>query len=1386
MVTPIDRKHLYVVVTPPKDPSIEKSFPRPTNPLRQIESLQRHRIQAINLKKFYGQTSSFLVSIGRLLGHKEPTDLEKLKQSTNPAGMIKELSGIIERKDSWASRLERSRQYLLLGETGKALDDLAEVEKLQKLPELYYLKAEAFRQSGDWHAAEQAFELAIKLAGGSRESALKQFPEGGKSFTSIFDTVKKLTNKDDILKKKWESIGATRNVVLESYQSYAESKIAEEALKALVETLFIKKDGSSVTFDKRIGQIYFHVCAEKGVAIGIDFIERILRFSDDKANPELRLSQTLGALLSNPLELLTAKELEENLETIQKMYTHKEIRSTGLLVGGLITDLSEAIPMYRRFPRIYPRLLQTKGLGPTPFTFLRNALKHISEQHLEVFLNLYERFPQQLDHFVEGMSAEQFARLGSFFQWIAMHPEFRDVQIVTALGNAKIYAAAPSFIITLIQNIPVEQHSKYLALFTLGPHAVDTLEICFAEFFKLYPNMRRVVTHWIGDEALEAYQKAKEFSISGHLRGLPQKELAEVSRIFFLSTSLFENFNKQIPELPTRAVEELFNTLFSDDKRLHEVDLSQLIEETISLIKRFPFLAGQFLKIMREDPTFILSLAELAEGISQESFIHLAENYFQSDKEMKSLKPFIKYLSYRPGGFEKLNLLLSIERDRNLSFFNFFSLDPKKLFEDIFDALVENETFSRQFHMRNFIPNTPYTRLSNRLKQNRALVYQVFNIASEYPDAIRAFLIEDAIWENKLPPTDLSRLFTTFCKSQKELEARATMRPLLILIGRERTSIAKHLIAEKDAALRSKIEKIILNGDVDLIEALYPKYLKDRLTQQILKDPPLPSPIARAILRLFQTGKEALAELILNNPDQNSSLLILHAQGDEKLLKEAIAIVSKPATHRSLAETRFLTLISQRRFNLARDYGHKSFRELLEGFPADASLQQDIHDLIVSLRALTWHPREVEAVMQFVRILLQGKADDAQLWISRMQVALEHQPKALREIINSEEWQQMLKSRSGMEKILKDPLFDVSRINDFAAILSQKDVEGNYDLLTRHIANCILTRGGTINRMMINRILDTPLFLTTPLPSRLSSIKRVLILLKNDPLVSDRLASVTLPPPGSVAYRLLLGFLESSSGTPLNLQTCRMAVLSTLLWPLRQSSAGSCFGTSIAIQQDSYDEGIKQSLEDFISIVSSGQLTRTYYNPYRSCQYPIVYDHGAFTLNFRGDNFLARAREFTIASMHPADFPPNNLIICHERITNLITTQKALLIKSYPDKTLFIEAFCNHLIAALKSSISAHFGGFIKQAHANVCGAWMIVDHRMEPLISSRTTFQNAFMNALTVFVKSLDSKDHDNINANTLKLLNTHFAHYFSSDPFVEGFFDTDLASFSFGFSAQ
>lgn len=127
------------------------------------------------------------------------------------------------------------------------------------------------------------------------------------------------------------------------------------------------------------------------------------------------------------------------------------------------------------------------------------------------------------------------------------------------------------------------------------------------------------------------------------------------------------------------------------------------------------------------------------------------------------------------------------------------------------------------------------------------------------------------------------------------------------------------------------------------------------------------------------------------------------------------------------------------------------------------------------------------------------------------------------------------------------------------------------------------------------------------------------------------------------------------------------------------------------------------------------------------------YDSDLYRRQFSGANSLAKAREFTVASM---GMPGKSFIdYCKNDFKAAIKTQFKNVIKT--DETL--EAIAEEMTHFIK----ARFLGYVKAKNRTEFGAWVVVNEKEEPIISSRKTMKDFVLYALAESFKTLAPQDN-------------------------------------------
>ena len=193
------------------------------------------------------------------------------------------------------------------------------------------------------------------------------------------------------------------------------------------------------------------------------------------------------------------------------------------------------------------------------------------------------------------------------------------------------------------------------------------------------------------------------------------------------------------------------------------------------------------------------------------------------------------------------------------------------------------------------------------------------------------------------------------------------------------------------------------------------------------------------------------------------------------------------------------------------------------------------------------------------------------------------------------------------------------------------------------IATCLLNKDGSINFGLIKDMQESKRFEGIPLSAHTKQhMNHVMNILRTDQEFSMRLQQAGVPPRGSQAEMIAKKMLHLGRDETVTQQHVQQVILSGLLVPTRQSDIGSCYATSYVIQMESYRMGLRQTLEDFLSIMQSGNLSRTETRAGGKVEveHPIFADELLESTVFKHDHSLCRAREFTLAMLYTSDYIP--------------------------------------------------------------------------------------------------------------------------------------------------
>lgn len=462
----------------------------------------------------------------------------------------------------------------------------------------------------------------------------------------------------------------------------------------------------------------------------------------------------------------------------------------------------------------------------------------------------------------------------------------------------------------------------------------------------------------------------------------------------------------------------------------------------------------------------------------------------------------------------------------------------------------------------------------------------------------------------------------------------------------------------------------------------------------------------------------------------------------QDLFEKGSQIYSLPDSILQTSQKFLINCIDKRAFNLAGDFmvnRHEGpfWEKILTNPSISIGRVRQLYNLHQSLKTIKLSQDSIDSIERFALCLAQ-QSDEPNVkvdnWFGCVQFMMRHSPQLLNSILDSKDWQAMDNAiKEGAIKNI-DLNFEAVTLskatetikNHILDALSQEKPEGAGPFKQSYLANFLLTPAGSINSDIVPILIEALKSDKVNLYGK-NYIERVLKSIQNDQGFSDILENLqTLPKPGSRVEELVVGYSQAGYG----LNDVRRVALSALLWPMRQSNAGSCFSTGTYIQQSSTVSGLKQNLKRFNEILETGSITLAEEGVVAPVSYPISFDKDLFALRFNGDHFLARVLEFTQASLHQGSNTKTTIKKWAQVLENKIQE-----IQKSSDKTISGIKLKINFEEYFQDAVAARFLGHGKvkiKTGVTDLGTWVMVNRKTEePLIQSRDTFQNLFLNIL-------------------------------------------------------
>lgn len=883
-------------------------------------------------------------------------------------------------------------------------------------------------------------------------------------------------------------------------------------------------------------------------------------------------------------------------------------------------------------------------------------------------------------------------------------------------------------------------------------------------------NIQNMITNL--KKFLELRPKIKEPQIVREIinlleRGINEVSLQHVVELFNLLTIIY-NESEKVCEKAEKTLCDLIHKTKNVEKDLSGFGESlKLIHHAITF---FPEQVPRLLILLKENPNFLLSLTKLHSKLGDDAFSYLLSHYIKDLQSVSSnlTKEFIEKVLQTPKRIDQFKELLQIEQKRNTPLLHLFLIDPARL-DSLLKYLVVNEEFSRQLNFDAQYQDENWTQsLILHLEKHEKRVFELFSVAGYYPSVLKHFWNEESIWDPHVKPTPIAELYQYITTHNITNDVKVMLFKM-VDIGEAELALK---IVKSPTDFKNLLE-VASCGENSLVQELLVKNPNDPLIARLLIQLNTSTiSVVRTLLKLHKNAipmkaqhplVQIAAKKAVQEPFSNlfRNLLVLHVQGNKIVLNKAIAILEKTE------DDKFLTWISEGRLALASDsvFHVNDFWKDLMNAPLNGQQSQQMRDLHNVLQQLQNPPvnlsnSKVAAIEEYGRKLLIDKSSEADSWFAAMLFQMNHNPESIK--------------KSYKETDVRDAL--VAKLNQ------AKDAS----TLTLAIADCLITAVGTINKDLIPELL--PILRTRFDQLKITDEQRQFIefVLKNiqmDQTFSDSFEKLKkVPDPKSIQSRLIRSFLKIDPKKEVTLHDARKVILSALFTSETQYG-GSCFGTAMVRQLNTTKDGLKQVLEDYLNIVSHGFITRIDRLKTQPVDrdYAIYFNENAFKTNFPNDNYLARAREYTIASLGGArsNLAKDLTQKSWKCIWNQIALFKANL-KNEADKKSFalLEKKLNEILTLMQDAFRYHcvlrYLGHVKSKKLNIDGGWVAVNRSIpggedeEPMIASREAFERPFLNTLSTFCKKKMNTFSLEERALMPSLFESFLPNYVLSDQFV------------------
>lgn len=1167
---------------------------------------------------------------------------------------------------------------------------------------------------------------------------------------------------------------------------------------------------------EKLAELYCKWVANNPPNVVDQFMKEVTRISQDNISIYLNALHRISSVRNFSINIAT-----EAWGVLQKMLSDKDLQ-TKIHHDFISAEAPEALDFYLNNPDLYKHIA-TGNYSMWVMVGVSKLVKTMPPQHLSAFLQIWHKLSDEgrvmFDKILQGIEDppipfEQIPKLGPLFTWLLKEWSWV-VEPEVLLDKAIALLHAQPELFSKLNQIPTEGMYLWNYILTstdfverIGEEEVrkvltdkgesDSISKIFIDHSTSKPLLK------LCEECLKANNVQKPFMawldrllfIQG-LKTDPRDTLKDKleklelpQRLFIEKLARCEHPQAVIHLLAiaehTPTIEFLGQVLDALQRHFSQFskNASELAKSFTDLAILMPHQLPRFILILKLHPEMLPKLSQLRSKLTEEEFETLLEYYFVGHDEVDS-KDLSDVSSKIQEVLDNLELiptiktLLALGKKERL-FLPALMYQIKFVDANLLSHLQKNPLFARQISRLEWKdPVNDLKKLSNLLTQNPRQVYQLFELASEYPTTF------PLMFDDLSQMTKLLDLFQVDPYKQKEMVSR-----LLTLNERSETELLHDLmsLAPDEMPLLDRMLDMTRGSwiaEVKSLLALKKEKPQDPITRKMLA---LASsnngPALRRLVQLQKAGPHPLLQLLAQEPPNDTalsprflSLLALEVTGDNVLLESALYAASKRPEEQSKFGTQLLKMVDARQFTMAHELViHQSkddpFRDKLLKVTS-LPVRQQLRDVLMSLKKAEENgvisKKDHLLLDRVATYLAQEKSLNAQAlnWIGRLQFLLAYNPDGLETVVNSKHLQAIAaklvqgnRPQPLLEQVIKEFPLDIEPLlNKTLGYFAQEpDIKKRTTQLSIEISMMLVTSNGNINTAIISDIRNA-------IDSQLQEdsyeknyLLRVLDTLQ-DPYFSERLEHLQAPPPKSRSNELVRTILKIPRTA--SQRDAQVVALSALLWPIRQGAIGSCFSTAGIIQACSSPDGLKQCFEDYMSLVGNGSIRRG------KVDYPLFLDLKEFSTLFENEHLLARAYEYTAASLSASNQSMLSKVL--DKFISKLSKPIQLFQQHHPHFTKAdIE---NALRTNFTKSCRVSYVAYARHPDTSNFGAWKLVDRETDETLDTNMSVLNNFLTRVVSTLKETDVANDSKQRGADLPKLESSLKSYVSSPQFIGEF---------------